>query len=172
MKNQPLKIISLVLCFLITAGSDYLLSQNVSDRSIEWLELEKAQELARENSGHVFIFTEAEWCSFCKKMKREIFPVEEVQDLLEANYYPVKIDIESDERLVFNGEQMTQRQFSRSMRISATPTMIFLNGSGDVMGVQPGYLPERTFKALLEYVVSDRYGRVDFEQYLEEYPEN
>lgn len=169
MNYQCFRVYPIIFCFLLLSGTDYLFSQDVSDRSIEWYELEHAQELARQNNGHVFVFTEAEWCSFCNKMKREIFPVKEIQNFLETNYYPVKIDIESDELLVFNGEQMTYRRFSQSMSVSATPTMIFLNDSGDVMGMQPGYLPERTFKALLEYVVSNSYGSVDFEQYLEMY---
>jgi thioredoxin-related protein len=153
--------------FLLLAGSDIVLSQETSESTFKWYNLDEAQELARSDNKKVFVFAEAEWCSYCKQMKREIFPKKEVQGILSNNYYPVKIDIESEKRLNFNGKEMTEREFSKQMKLRATPTMIFLDDNGEVMGVQPGYLPENKFLALLEYVVSENYGKIKFEEYLE-----
>jgi thioredoxin-related protein len=163
------KLTSLITCILLLVGSGTIMAQNVNENTIDWYELSEAQKLAQSNDKKVFIFAEADWCSYCKQMKREFFPREDVQKIMSNNYYPVKINIESDRRLIYNEKEMTQRQFSQSMEIAATPTMFFLDKNGEVMGTQPGYVPLDTFKALLKYVNSDSYGKIEFEKYLEEF---
>ncbi|MFW6157371.1 MAG: thioredoxin family protein [Balneolaceae bacterium] len=134
--------------------------------SFRWYDLEEAQERAESEQKNVFIFTEAEWCAYCRQMKAEVFPKSEVQKTLQKHFYPVKIDIESDNVVTFNGEKMTEREFSHSMRISATPTMIFLDSSGDILGVQPGFIPEEVFTSLLDYIGNNHIDEEEFEEYL------
>lgn len=160
-------LIRVALAVLLSLTFTLSAAAQESEEPVDWHELSEAQNLARSNEKKVFVFAEAEWCTYCKRMRSDIFPREDVQALLEEHYYPVSVDIESDEQLTFNGNTMTQREFSRQMRVSATPTLIILDASGEVMGVQPGFLPADVFVPLLEYVVSDSYGKMEFKEYLE-----
>lgn len=159
---------SILFLVVFLMGSNPVMAQSNNDStSFEWYNLEEAQKRAESEQKKVFIFAEAEWCGICKQMKREVFPKEEVQQIITEYFYPVKIDIESDNNIVFNGDKMTEQNFSRNMRVSATPTMIFVDHKGEVLGVQPGFIEESVFTSLLEYIGNNRMGEGDFEDYLE-----
>lgn len=137
-------IVNILLVIVPLLGWNSLMAQTDTDiTSFRWYDLEEAQERAESEQKNVFIFTEAEWCAYCRQMKAEVFPKSEVQKTLQKHFYPVKIDIESDNVVTFNGEKMTEREFSHSMRISATPTMIFLDSSGDIWECNPASFLKR-----------------------------
>jgi len=133
---------------------------------LTWYTLKKAQQLAKKNNKKVLIFAEASWCPYCKKMKREVFPKTDIQNTMEKFYYPVKIDIESEKTVAYKGKKMTKKQFSREMRVSATPTFIFMRPSGSVIGTQPGFIEQHVYKALLTYIGTDSFKDVGFKKYM------
>lgn len=141
----------------------------IAQQDIKWKSLSDAQELAKENGKKVMLFAEAKWCGYCKKMYAEVFPEKTVQDSLHKYFYPVKVDIESDQEVVFNGRSLTQRQLARQFRISSTPTFIFLDQNGDTIGLQPGFLPTDIFDKLVAFVGADLTGQQTFKQYLKEH---
>lgn len=137
-----------------------------AQQDIKWKSLSKAQELAKENDKKVMLFAEAKWCGYCKKMYSEVFPEKTVQDSLHKYFYPVKVDIESDQEVIFNGRSLTQRQLARQFRVSSTPTFIFLDQDGGTIGRQPGFLPKNIFDKLVAFVGADLTGKQSFKQYL------
>lgn len=151
-----------VLLFLV----GIIFSLPVQGQSINWNSLSGAQQKAAENKKKVMIFAEAEWCSYCRKMYKQVFPKQSVQDSLEKYFYPVRIDIESQKEITFNGDQFTEQELSRQFRVSSTPTTIFVNSEGEVIGAQPGFLPADIFDKLMAFVGSDLTGKVSFKEYL------
>ncbi len=140
-----------------------------AQQNINWKSLSEAQELAKENGKKVMLFAEAEWCGYCQKMYKEVFPNQTVQDSLHKYFYPVKVDIESDQKIVFNGSSLTKRQLARKFRVSSTPTFIFLDQDGNTIGRQPGFLPTDIFDKLVAFVGSDLTGKQSFKQYLKKH---
>lgn len=136
---------------------------------VNWKSLSEAQELADQNNKKVMIFAEAEWCGYCKKMHKEVFPEQSVQDSLQKYFYPVKLDIESDRKVTFNDEAMTERQLARRFKVTSTPTFIFLSSGGNTIGGQPGFLPVEIFDKLVSFVGSDLTGRESFKAYLKKH---
>lgn len=135
-------------------------------KSINWTSLSEAQQKAAENNKKVMIYAEAEWCGYCKKMNEQVFPKQSVQDSLEKYFYPVRIDIESKNELTFNDDKYTEQELARRFQVSGTPTIIFVNPEGEVIGAQPGFLPADVFDKLLAFVGSDLTGTTSFEEYL------
>lgn len=152
---------------LILAG--FICTSNVQAQSINWISLSEAQERAVKDNKKVMIFAEAEWCGYCKKMYEEVFPEKSVQDSLHKYFHPVRIDIESNSKTTFNGKVFTEQELSRYFRATNTPTTIFVNEKGDVIGAQPGYLPPEIFDKLMAFVGRDLTGTIPFEQYLEKH---
>ena len=140
-----------------------------SSADITWYELKEAQQLAKLNGKKVLVYTEASWCGYCKKMDAEVFPVQAVQDSMKKYYYPVRVDIESDKKMVFNGETMTQTQFARKHRVRGTPTTFFVDSKGKILGAQPGFIPPKIFENLLSFVGSGAFGKIEFEEYVEKH---
>ncbi len=141
-------------------------SSSLNDETeIKWLSLEEAQTQAGENGKPIFVFVEAEWCGTCKRMMNTVFPDPEISTLVTEYYHPVIIDLDSNEQVVFNGKEKTERSFARTMQVQQTPTMIFISSSGEVMGRQPGFMDRSELKQLLHYVLSDQFGEVPVSEF-------
>lgn len=102
-------------------------------------------------------------------MYEDTFPASSVQDSLVQYFHPVRIDIESDKEVQFNGDEYTQKQLAKKLRVTATPTMIFVDPEGEILGTQPGYLPPRVLDKLLTYVGQELFNTLEFKAYLEQY---
>lgn len=146
-----------------------LLCSAAAAQSIEWKSMEEAQKLASEDNKKVMLYAEAEWCGYCKKMNKQTFPDKSVTDSLNKYFHPVRIDIESDKKLRFNGEEFTEQSLARKFRVYSTPTTIFFEPDGSIVGTQPGFLPPDVFDKLLAFIGSDLHGKIKFEKYLNDH---
>jgi thioredoxin-related protein len=134
---------------------------------LEWYSFDEARELASGSDKLLFLFFEAEWCGFCKQMHNEVFPIPEIRNLMSDYFYPVIIDLESEAKLNYDGKKKTEKSFSHQMRINATPTIIFMTDTGEVKGVQSGFLNESDLKDLIVYVGEGYINQMDFKEFKE-----
>lgn len=146
------------------------ISQGLSQSSqIQWHSMEKAQMLAKKNGKKVLAYAVTSWCVYCKKMDKNVLPKQAVIDSLNTYFYPVKITLDSDEELVFNGKKITAKEFARDYNVRATPTTLFIDGQGNFMGRQPGYIPAEMFSRLLAFMGSEAFLKMDFKMYMQKY---
>lgn len=157
--------ITLAVAVLVLFGAMTVAAQ---DTGVKWYELEEAQVLAKENNKKVLVYAEASWCSYCKKMEQQVLSKSDVQRDMAQYFYPVRVDIESDQKLRYNGEEMTQQAFARRMRVSGTPTFIFIDQGGSVLGAQPGFIPKDIYQSLLTYIGTDTHEKIGFKEYLDQ----
>lgn len=90
---------------------------------------------AKQENKLVFIDAMASWCGPCKMMERNIFPVAKVGDFYNKNFLNLTLDMEKGE-----GREVAQRY-----GIRAYPTFLFLNGDGELVLQNSGYLQEADF---------------------------
>lgn len=133
---------------------------------IEWMELEEAQEAAKSNGGKVLIYAWAEWCVYCKRMDEEVYSRDEISDLVQEHFYPVKLDIESDEVVTYNGDRMTESELAGELQVQATPSFYFLSSQGEIIGMQPGFIPSDVFSTLLTYIGTEAYENMKFREFM------
>ncbi|WP_142453340.1 thioredoxin family protein [Gracilimonas mengyeensis] len=138
-----------------------------SNIPFDWYSLEEAQRLAAENDKKVLVYAEAVWCTYCQRVRKEVFPQQEVEEVTEQYFYPVLVDIESQDTLTFRGEEMTQAEFSRAMRVTGTPTFIFIDSEGEIIAGQPGFIPTDIYVQMLTYVGTDAYQDQSFDEFAE-----
>ena len=144
-------------------------SQEVTiDSNVEWQSLEEAQKEAKKTGKKILIFGYAEWCTYCRKMRKETYPAKNVQKSLNEDFIPVQINGESDEEVVFNGKKYKSVELARYLRLTSYPTHYFLNSEGKIIGAQPGFLPADVFSPLMNYVSEDLFGKVPFLDYMEQ----
>ena len=72
-----------------------------------WAELEQALE---ENPKPVLVYIHAEWCAYCKKIKRDVFTKTEVINKINTEYYAVNMDIETTQPITFDGVTFVNKQ--------------------------------------------------------------
>ncbi len=87
----------------------------------------------------VLIKFEAEWCSWCKKMDREVFVQPQIIKSLE-NYVCIKIDVDK------------QRNVALAYKIRTLPRIIVVNTHDEIVGDWIGYRDPAEFSKLLKDV--------------------
>lgn len=134
-------------------------------KSGNWITLDKAIQLAGQNHKKILIDFSADWCVYCKKMDKEVFPQKKVQALLSKYFYTVKIDVESKDQVKYRGKTYTKAQFAQAFGVSGLPTYVFMDSKGDVIAGQPGYIPAPDFEKILSYIGSDAFNKMTFKNY-------
>lgn len=105
---------NLFIIILITISTLQLLSE---EKKVEWLTFEQLEDSLAVNPKKVYIDFYTEWCSYCRKMDKEVYTKQEVIDNINNEYYAVKFDAQSQEVVSFGGMEFINDQ----TKISRTP---------------------------------------------------
>lgn len=86
--------------------------------------LKKAKEEAKSSGKIIFIDCYTSWCGPCKQMAATSFQNEEVAKIYNEKFVNIKVDIEKDA----DGPEL-----ARMYKISAYPTLLYINESGKLV---------------------------------------
>lgn len=167
--NTSLKTITVLLStfwigsVLFTAVADARQAGNEIDP--EPISLEEALKTAPEEGKKILIDVYAEWCPYCQRMHSEVYKDRDVLSAISDHYIWVKINVESEERVNYHGNEMSEAQFARALENDSVPTTYFLNEEGAILGAQPGFIEAPMFRDLLNFVGSDEYLDRTFQEY-------
>lgn len=168
MKVISLNKISLALLFFLALSMPALAqSQSEIDSGFDWYSLSEAQEMAKEDGKKILLFGYAEWCTYCLKTRKETFPDSTVLASIKKYYIPVQLNGESEEEVEFNGKKIKAVELARYLRLGSFPTHYFISSEGEILGAQPGFIEAFIYSPLLEFVGSDAYGNMSFEDFVE-----
>lgn len=120
-----MKNLILLLAFTFIMGSNSF-AQGIQFEKGEWKEL--LAKAAKEDKL-IFVDAYAAWCGPCKKMSRDVFTKPQVGEFYNAKFVNAKIDMEKGE-----GPGL-----ARNWKVMAYPTLLFVNGSGEVVHQAVGY---------------------------------
>ncbi|MCG2588252.1 thioredoxin family protein [Rhodohalobacter sulfatireducens] len=134
-------------------------------QKVEPIPLQQALELAPQEGKKILVDVFANWCPYCQRMHSEIYPSEAVQNAISDYFLWVRIDVESDAKVNYHGEEMTEAEFASALENQNVPTAYFLNSEGAILGKQPGFLKQDLFVNLLKFVGSDAYLDQSFQDY-------
>jgi thioredoxin-related protein len=142
--SRKIIIGSLVAAFI--AVFFYISINQIKPQEIEnapdWVPLESAiSQLQEEPSDRLILIDIYEvGCRFCRQMEREVYPSESIRTLIDRSFIPVKINGNSDNTIVFQGETMTEQQFANKMGLTAFPFTVVLDQDGNVLRTRRGYM--------------------------------
>ena len=149
MRNILVGILGL-LVLGVFVNADLLTENDAKNASINWINIEEAQKLGKDEPRKIFVDVYTDWCGWCKKMDRSTFADQSVVDYVNQNYYAVKLNAESSRKIVFNGHEMTEASLARSMRVSGYPTIVFIDEKFESVQPVPGYRNADQFKKILK----------------------
>lgn len=155
----------ILLTFTLLLSLQGLFESADAQDSISWVSMEEALERAGGEEKLILIDVFAPWCPYCQRMQSEVYPDENVEETIETYFLPVRINVESDAEVRYLEREFTEAEFARALRYQSVPTTYFMNANGEVVGQQPGYLPEEIFTSLLRYVGSGAYETESFEEF-------
>lgn len=121
-------LLKAALCLLACTG---LMAQ---DNGIKFIEDKSWQELltlARDKNQLIFLDCYTTWCGPCKAMAKEVFPLPEVGNFMNANFVNTKFDMEKGEGIDLN------KKYKKY--IPGYPTYLLINAKGEVVHQVAGY---------------------------------
>ncbi|WP_419870265.1 thioredoxin family protein [Chryseobacterium sp. CT-SW4] len=99
---------------------------------------------AKKENKIVFIDAYASWCGPCKLMEKNIFSQKPVGDYYNANFVNARFDMEKGEG----------RELAKKYGVRSYPTYLFLNGDGELISQNYGYMEESMFLAMAQDINS------------------
>lgn len=163
-------ILSISAFFFISISG---LAQDVS--IVKWYSIEEAEKLNKQQPRKIMIDVYTDWCGWCKKMDKETFNHPVIAEYINENYYPVKLDAESKEEIIFNGTTYKHvAQGARGYHELAAgllngkmsyPSIAYMNEKLELLGAIPGYMTAPAIEPLLNYIAEDKYTSESLEDY-------
>ncbi len=137
-----------------------------ANAAVRWASFTDGMATARAEHKMVMIDVYTDWCGWCKKLDKEVYPDPRVSSVVERQFVAIKVNAESAAPIEFNGVRMTEEQFARQAGVSGYPTILFLDDQGNVVTTLPGFLPADRFVRVLQYVAEHRYRDQSLDDFL------
>ena len=99
---------------------------------------------AKKEKKLVFIDAYASWCGPCKMMEKNVFTQKAVSDYYNTNFINARFDMEKGEG----------RDIASQFGVRSYPTYLFLNGEGELVSRNTGYMEESMFVAMAQDINS------------------
>ncbi|QOW10240.1 DUF255 domain-containing protein [Kaistella flava (ex Peng et al. 2021)] len=100
-----------IIIILFFASSTILYGQ--SSEKIRWISFNQLNDSLQVSPKKVFVNFYADWCVYCKEMERTTFKNDEVIKELNGNYYAVKMNIETDEEIIFGNQTFINKRIKK-----------------------------------------------------------
>ena len=160
----------LLLFFMLS-----LFSQSWS-QNINWMTWDQAVEKSQMASHKkILIHIYQDGCQPCKNMDLTTFVAPEVVDLVNNNFYPVKLDARSKKELTYNGKKLVLKcengscvhEFAMTLTNGTLsfPSCVFLDESMDNIGSIPDYKDPKEFALCVKYYASGASTKMTFQKF-------
>ena len=123
-----------------------------------------------EAGKHMLVFADLKGCPYCAQMLKDNFKKTEKEggnkEFIKANFDSIHINIKGSRDVAFNEDtDVTESELAQALKVSATPTLLFMNANNKVVARINGYRSPREFKQVLNYVSEKAYEKTDFPSY-------
>jgi thioredoxin-related protein len=149
--------------------------EDLAEGELKWYSWEEAVAACEKEPRKIFVDVYTDWCGWCKVMDKKTFPIPEVKSYIEANFYPVKLDAEQKEDIIWNGNTFSWRPAGRnginmlaySLLEGKTsyPTIVYLNEKFERIMISPGYKTPEQFLPELKFAAEEHYTTQSWEEY-------
>ena len=163
-----------------------LLSFTSYAQEINWMSLDKAQELQKKNPKKIMMDAYTNWCGPCKMLDKNTFHNPDVVDYVNKNFYAVKFNAEGNETINYLGKtygnpnydpalenrRNSPHELARYLQIQAYPTIVFMDETGNVIAPIRGYQKPTQLELYLKLFESDDYKDIKSQDQFNEYYKN
>jgi len=173
MKN-PVRII--LFTFLLILAIDVFSQDAFSQDKIRWYTIEQAEKLNGQNPKKIFIDVYTDWCGWCKRMDATTYQDPSIIQLLNDDFYAVRLDAEQKNDIVFKNKsyKFIARGSTGYNELAAVllngqlsyPTTVYLDENLNEIQPIPGYLPSEKLEPILKFLGKDYYKKQTWEQFL------
>jgi thioredoxin-related protein len=140
-------------------------------QKINWVTVEEALALQQKEPRKIIMDVYTKWCGPCKMLDKNTFQNPDVINYINNNFYAVKFNAEGNDEVTFKDKIFTNpgydpakanrrnssHEFSRFLRISAFPTIVFLDDEANYIAGIKGYQGPQQIELYLKLFNSEDY---------------
>lgn len=117
---------------------------------------------------HAMLFMHLKECPYCARLLDENFRTGATQKIIQQHFDVIAIDIRGDQTVEWlDGNSYTEQEVAQTLRVVATPTVIFLDADGKMVLKLNGYRRPESFRQALDYVRGRHYKTQTLASFLE-----
>ncbi len=168
---------TIILILFITLG----LQSNAQE--INWMSLNEALELQKENPKKIMMDVYTNWCGPCKMLDKETFQNIDVAAYVNKHYYAVKFNGEGNETLnykerVFSNpnydktkanRRNSSHQFADYLQLRGYPTIAFFDEKASFLYPLTGFYKPQQLELYLKLFVTDKHKELSTNEQFKEY---
>ncbi|MDZ7363695.1 MAG: thioredoxin fold domain-containing protein [candidate division KSB1 bacterium] len=133
---------------------------------VAWLSFEQGLAAAKKEKKMMVVDFYTTWCGWCKVMDKETYGNANVIQFAKEKLVLVKVNAESNEKTRFRDKEYTYRELATAFGVTSYPATAFIDASGEVLTLVPGYIPPDKFMPVLEFLADGHHKTMTFEEYL------
>ncbi len=158
----------LFLFILLTIPAHPACSETPGPKStVRWESFNSGLSKALKQKKHVIVDFYADWCYWCKIMERETFTNPEVVKVINRDFIAVRVYTEKDESINYKGVKTTSGRFASMLGVRGLPTVVFMDGKGNLIDQLPGFVKPDIFVSILRYISEGCYKQqISFADYM------
>ena len=177
---------NLLYIFAIVLLTSFKVSDK-AEKEINWITLEEAIELQKEEPRKIIMDVYTNWCGPCKMLDKHTFHNEDVVDYVNKHYYAVKFNAEGNASVTYKDKTFSNpnynpananrrnsaHEFSRYLQVRAYPSMVFFDESANVIAPPiTGYLKPQQLELYLKMFKADEHKDMTTQEKFNEYYKN
>lgn len=143
--------ISLLLCLSLSS---------LSAREINLNAL--ATDAAKQNK-HLLVWLHKTDCGYCESMREFTLEDEKVAAVLKKSYLFSHINISENDEITYKTFKGNGKAFAKKIGYNFYPSSLFMNEKADLIFAAAGYIEEKDFLIMLEYVDSGAYRQMKYD---------
>ena len=172
-----MKIVLTIATLLTFSCLSCSVAQEANKEKVEvkWYTWEEAIEANKTVKKNFFIDVYTDWCGWCKVMDKKTFSKAKVANFLNQNYYPIKLNAEMREVIVFQNHSFkyikSGRRGIHELAYSlldgkmSYPSVVYLNEKYERILISPGYKKHKEMMKELKFVTEEKYKTMTWKDY-------
>lgn len=166
----------------IVAVMVFTISTEAQKGEINWISLEEAVEAQAVSPKKIMMDVYTSWCGPCKMLDINTFQNPDVVKYVNEHYYAVKFNAEGNEKVNFKNYlfenpdydpnrtgRNAQHQLAGALRITAYPTIVFFNESGETLLPLPGYKTPSQLELYLKLFLNNDHEKINTQEQWNQY---
>lgn len=140
-------------------------SSHMAGEKVAWFSFTEGMAKAKKENKYVFIDFYTDWCGYCKKLDKETYSNEKVYKYLNDKFVPIKVNAESNEKVIYAGKPIPQSELAKSFGVTGYPAMFFMETEKKPIGQLPGFVAPKEFLTIATYVGSKAFKTKSIDEY-------